>query len=450
MPIHSHVNLKNKPTILVLFGATGDLVARKLIPSLYLLYKGGYLPEKMHVIGFSRRDWSDSDFKDYVAQDIMQGKADHKFLEIFSYVSGTFQDLEAYKSLDAAVMDLDKKWNVCASKLYYLAVPPEFYLDIFENLAQSDLAETRVIVEKPFGKDLATSKALDAKLATLFDENQIYRVDHYLGKEVLQNMLYFRFSNNLLENNWDNSLIEQIDISFFEEDGVKGRGSFYDGIGALRDVGQNHMLQMLALTTMSDPLEFTTENIRENRAKILESLKILSSEEIKTNAIRGQCDDYTKEEGVANDSTTETYFKIQAFLDNNKWYDVPITLEGGKYLDKTDKKVIVTFRGKYKNKVIFDLDGPDVGVYIELYVKKPGLTNELEKRVFALPLCEDLEICKPANAYELLLLECIEGNQAFFVSTQEVNAAWEFVDPIIRAWQKNLVPLQKYEKGKIW
>lgn len=417
-----------------------------------------------NLIGFSRRDWSNNDLKEYITEVLAKNTSINptkeqltEFLSFFKYQKGDFSNLDDFKALGEVLGRVDDEWKTCSNKLYYLAAPPQFYEVIFEYLSKSGLTEpcgedegwTRVIVEKPFGRDLKTAQALDNLLSMLFKEEQIYRVDHYLGKEMSQNIMAFRFYNNLLEKNWNKDLINKIEIKVTENFGIEGRGNFFDGVGAFRDVGQNHLLQMLALVTMADPVRFTDEAIRQERAKVLKNLKVYGTNEVKENTYRAQYAGYTDLDEVESGSKTETYFKVRSFLNVPDWKDVPIILEHGKQLSKTDKKIIVHFAEKRdcQNRIVIDLEGEDAGIYIEFWAKKPGYTMELDKRVLSFSLCEEEGVCGTAEEYERLLSDCIEGNQTLFVSTEEVEAMWRFVDPIVTAWNSDVVPLEIYEKG---
>ena len=448
---HEH----SAPTNLVLFGITGDLVQKKILQALYSLYKKGHFPPLFNIIGLARKDMSDEQLREYVVEHL-KFEVQQEFLEYFSYVQGTFEDPGSYKKLHKLLGEIESEWDTCSNRLFYLAVPPSFYEVIFTNLDSSELMKpcsdadgwSRIIVEKPFGSDLGTAQKLEQLLSSLFEEEQIYRIDHYLGKEIMQNMIVFRFSNNLLEHSWDNSMIEKIEVKFMETLDIQNRGSFYDGVGALRDVGQNHMLQMLSIVTMSDPLELTSEKIRKNRATILDSLKLLSIEDVKNNTVRAQYNGYKDVEGVAPDSTTETYFRIQAEFDNNKWFGVPVILEGGKGFAKNELQTVVTFKGKHENKIVFNMEKKDMGIYVHLKSKKPGISTEVEDKVFAMPICDDPNECDFAFAYEKLLEDCFRGNQTLFVSTDEVMASWRFVDPILNAWrEENVSELKTYDLG---
>ncbi len=473
---------KNIPTILVVLGATGDLMAKKIVPALFSLHEKKELPDKFKLVGVSRRDWTDEDLKDHVRA-ILKVKAPHasrasvdSFLKLAIYHKVTFDKLEDHVTLNEKLKEIDGAWGICTNKLFYLSVPPQFYETIFENLHASHLTDgcspeegwTRVVVEKPFGKDEKTAKALDAKLAKLFKEIQIYRVDHYLAKETFQNIVAFRFFNNLFEDNWGNDLIEKIHIREFENIGVEDRGAFYDNVGALRDVGQNHLLQMLALTTMDQPVDLSANAVRAARAAILETLEPPREREVGQATFRAQYEGYRSVKGVAPDSETETYFRIRGSLSHPRWQGVPIVMEAGKRLvDPKEKKEIteieVIFRhprqclcaaftgshgekppgGHYKNSLIFHQD-PKEGITIRFWSKKPGFKMELEERIFEFDLRKTERKSQYTEEYEKLLLDCIAGDQTLFVSSKEISAMWRFIDPIIKAWQKSAVPLWRY------
>jgi glucose-6-phosphate 1-dehydrogenase len=268
---------------------------------------------------------------------------------------------------------------------------------------------------------------------------------------MMQNILAFRFSNTFLESSWNYQYIESVSIVVPEKFGINGRFTFYEGIGALRDIGQNHLLQMLALVTMEEPEDYSYKEIRKKRAKVLNNLHLLKREEISKSTYRAQYGSYKFEEGVKEGSTTETYFKIKTYIKNSRWKNVPIYLESGKKMETTDKKIYVTYREKMgkKNQVVFDLDGDDMGINIQFNTKKPGFEMDLENKVFTYSLCDDHEKCKLAGEYEKLLLDAIEGDQTLFVSNDEVKAMWKFIDPIINGWKDNLVPLEFYDDNAV-
>lgn len=461
---------KNIPTVFIIYGATGDLMGKKIVPALFHLYKKGKFPRMFKIIGFSRRNLTEGEFITYVKDLLIKHHkgalpedAD-KFLSYFMFQQGNFDEVSSYKTLAKRLGIIDGGWSVCSNKLFYLAVPPAYYKNISEHLASSGLTIpcgpdegwTRVIVEKPFGKDLQSAEELDTLLSKLFKEEQIYRIDHYLAKEMLQNILAFRFGNNLFEDIWNSKYIERIDIRTNESIGAEGRGPFYDGIGALRDVGQNHLLQMLALVTMENPKVFDSLHVRVKRAEALNTLGVLTKEEIKTKTYRAQYKGYCDIEGVAPESTTETYFKVAAFLDNSRWKGTHITLEAGKKLP-LKKEIVVTFKhptpcfcpkdgDHLENRVIFSLE-PKEGITIEFWSKKPGLEYKFTRRNLNFVYRKVNERLQYVEEYEKLLLDCISGNQILFLSTPEITATWKYIDPIVTAWNKNEVPLEFYKQG---
>ncbi len=487
------MNMNKTPTILVIFGATGDLARRKIVPALWHLFREKKLPSDFSVIGLSRRDLDERAFRDHIAGALAHhrkrkpAKADGAFLRLFGFVRGYFDKEEAYDALKREIEKRERGVGTRANKLFYLAVAPELYETVLTNLARSGLSGagapagripleaspdiesglprqwrgspltgwTRIIVEKPFGKNADTAQALDELLGTLFAEEQIYRIDHYLAKEMIQNILAFRFSNNLFEKNWSRETIERIDIRLWEKIGVEERGGFYDGAGALRDVGQNHLLQMLALITMDRPESFDAPALRRGRADILRTLAASSEQEIARTSTRAQYDGYRTIRGVAPDSHTETYFKVNAALTYPRWRGVAITLESGKRLGEQKKEIVITFRHPtpcmcpvgirehLRNKIVIALE-PEERITIHFWSKKPGFAYDLEERTLTFLLRGEAAHSQYVEEYKKLLLDCITGDQTLFVSTEEVREMWQFTDGIMDAWQKNLVPLERY------
>lgn len=468
------------PTILVILGVTGDLVSLKITPALYHLYQKNKLPERFRVIGFARRAWTKAFFHIHLAETLHahQGrkptaKEVHPFLKLFTYHQGDFSERADFTALAKNLKEIDDAWGMCSNKLFYLSASPFNYEVILHNLAAAGLSRscheqkgratpqsletgwTRIIVEKPFGTNLSTAQKLDRLLGKLFDESQIYRIDHYLGKEMLQNILSFRFSNNLFEENWTNKSIEKINIRAIEKLGVEERAGFYDKIGALRDYGQNHLLQMLALVTLDHPLNYDAESIRKRRGQILGALRRPTRKDIVRHTFRAQYEGYRDIAGVAQDSMTETYFNVQAFLNTPRWYGVPIYLESGKVMNESRKEIEITFRHPfpclcptnalehYKNRVLFRLEPKDE-ILIYFWAKKPGLEFVMEEQVLRFTFPDREKGTHGLEAHERLLLDCINGDQTLFVRTDEIISMWKFIDPIIRAWEKNLVPLKPY------
>jgi glucose-6-phosphate 1-dehydrogenase len=460
------------PTILIILGATGDLMQKKIVPSLFNLYEKNLLPKMLHIIGFSRRDWTDEQFKNLIKEILHAHHLDKSknseliksFINLWSYDNGNFDNKDDYRKLAVKLGYYDNQWHVCANKLFYIAAPPQHYESILKNLKSSNLTLpcsveegfTRVLIEKPFGKDTDTAMQLEKLLSDLFKEEQIFRIDHYLAKEMIQNILSFRFSNALFESSWSNKYIEKVQIRLWEKLGVESRGSFYDGLGALRDVGQNHLLQMLALITMDHPGSFNTIPIRSHRAEILKTLKTPDPIEVKNYTYRSQYRGYGQIKDVKPNSKTETYFKIRAFLNNPRWEGVPFILESGKRLKYARKEIIITFKQPdlcfcppnsnqtMKNRIIFQFE-PEEGVFVDLLSKKPGLLFKIKGAKFKYFYRENRRKKQYVEEYEKLLLDAIEGDQTLFVRSDEVVAMWKFVDPIISAWDKSQVPLNSYK-----
>ena len=458
------------PTTFIILGATGDLMRQKLIPALFHLYRTGSLPTFFQVVGFARDDLNREGFQQMV-REMAKAKVEASeeeitaFAKFFTYTKGTFEEKDGYTKLAEFLGYKDKSWKVCSNKLFYLAVPPQHYKTILKNLHSSGLGEpcspeegwTRIIVEKPFGKDLATAQELDKLLGKLFDEEQIYRMDHYLGKETVQNILAFRFSNSFLEPAWNKDWIESITIRLRYPEDIEGRGAFYDGIGALRDVGQSHMLQLLALFLMENPTTFEGDAVRKARAEVLNSLPTLKEKDLSLKTTRGQYKGYLEENDVAKDSKTETYFKIKASLNNSRWKGVKIILENGKAMEKEDGSVEVVFlhrspclcpdpNNHQKNVLRYEIQ-PIEQIIMKFWVKRPGSTMQLEERNFTFDYKQAFEGEEFADAYERLLHNIIQGDQTLFVSTEEIMASWKFVDSILRGWEKTNAPLVVYPKG---
>lgn len=458
------------PTILVIFGATGDLTRRKIVPALWHLFREKKFPPSFSVIGFSRRDLGEEAFRASVDTMVATHRAtsratgtDTAFINTFTYVQGFFGKKEAYLDLKKKIEEIERASGARANRLFYLAVTPDMYETVLNNIARSgigtsesdDAGWARIIVEKPFGRDAKTARELDELLASLFHEQQIYRIDHYLAKEMVQNILAFRFSNNLFERNWSRETIERIDVRLWENLGVEERGTFYDGVGALRDVGQNHLLQMMALITMDRPENFGASALRRNRAAVLRALATPSRKEIVETSVRAQYEGYRAIRGVAPDSDTETYFRTDASVASARWKGVRFTLESGKRMHERQKEMVITFRhltpclcplGRsehYRNKIILSLE-PEERISIHFWSKKPGFAYDLEERTLTFLLRGSTKRAQYVEEYKKLLLDCITGDQTLFVSTEEVREMWRFTDPIVDAWRKNLVPLLSY------
>lgn len=451
------------PTIFVLFGITGDLSRRKLLPALLSLYVRRKLPTHFSIVGFSRRTFTREEFRDFVRSSMNIKIGQYKeeevkhFLDHIKYVQGMFDAPEGYERLATALKEVDDSWGVGANRLFHLSVPPNYYNSILNHISSSGLADpnanpqggwTRILVEKPFGDDIHTAKELDKKLGSLFTEDQIFRIDHYLAKESLQNIIAFRFANSIFEPLWNAEHIDKIHIKLLEKIDIEGRGSFYDTTGALKDVGQNHVLQMLALIAMEEPEDFTAESIRRERARVLKSLETIEGKALSSQVVRGQYEGYMKEKGINPISTTETYFRIEAYIANSRWKNIPFYLESGKALKETKSEIDVYFKNPAdetrQNVLTFRIQ-PDEGIKLRFWVKSPGLGMNIEAKTLKFKYSESMVLADIPDAYERLMYDAILGDQTLFASTEEVIHAWKFITPIIDDW--HTIPLSFYPKG---
>lgn len=460
-------NQSISPTFLIIFGITGDLSRRKLLLALWHLYRRHILPQQFRIIGFSRRNFSDELFASFVYDtladtfDAVDTKVVKDFLNLFSYQQGHFDARERYEALGGYLQSLEHIYNAPANKLFYLAIAPTHYEITLQNLHDSGITKhsppaypARILIEKPFGRDIHTAISLDEKLGKLFSEDQIYRIDHYLAKEMVQNIVNFRFSNFIFEALWNNAGIEKVHIKLLETLGMEGRGVFYSDTGALRDVGQNHLLQMLAVIAMENPGKLDAQHIRHTRAKVLKQLRPI--EDFGRDIVRGQYDGFTLGEGVGSDVQTETYFKIRAFLDSPRWEGVPFILESGKRMKQKVASITVYFKQSpgtlciatdsrgCQNTVTFTLQ-PQEDISILFWAKKPGLSSELEPRTLHFSYRDGVSQEHLPDAYERVLYDCFSGDQTLFAGTDEVRAAWNFITPIIQGW--NTQQLHTYEQG---
>ena len=460
--------MSQKPLTIVIFGATGDLFQQKLAGALFDLHQKKMLPEKTEIVGFSRKPFSHDQFRAFI-QNALATRADGKVIEPEEFVSralyqqGDLGDKKSYELLGGLLAERDRLNGACSDKLFHLAVPPNLYETVFTRLSASGLAipcapglsdekkEWRgVLVEKPFGNNEKEAARLDRLLGKLFEEEQIFRIDHYLAKETMQNIISFRFSNGLFESLWSKSRVERVEIRFLKKDDVSGRGSFYDGVGALRDVGQNHLLQMLALVAMKNPGELKAGPIRKARTDALKKVGVRLS-----SVVRGQYEGYAQEKGVRPSSTTETYFKITADVQNNHWKGVPFILKSGKALKENDVSISVFFKPTpclcpegheraHQNVLTFGLEPKDE-ISVLFWAKRPGFDFQLEPRQLSFSFAEGVLAHQIPDAYERVLLDAIRGDQTLFASTEEVKAQWKIITPILKDWEK--LPLHSYVKG---
>lgn len=461
---------KHKPTTLVIFGATGDLSQRYLIPAVFDLFMRGLLPENTRIVGFSRRDWTHEKFKSFVREALIEkgyscAQESHPFFDHTFYVQGDLTEEQGYTNLATFLNESDDELGVCTNKIFHLSVSPRLYDTVFHKLSESGLTTpcadhraneeeqtwTRVLVEKPFGKDRKEAQHLDQVLGSLFDESQIFRIDHYLAKETVQNILTFRFANSIFEPMWNKDHIEKVEIKIHESIDLGERGAFFNGVGALRDMGQSHILQLLALVAMEDPREMNPNKLREERTKVLE--KVFVPEVSEKYITRGQYEGYRDIEDIPDDSQTETYFKLEAQVKNDRWKDVPFILENGKALDRRQTEITIYFKvvescvcppgdTEHQNVLRFIIQ-PKEEISIRFWTKKPGFGFELEPQEFAFDYA--FEEDEAPEAYQRVIYDAFRGDQSLFASTDEVKAQWDLIMPVLDSWKE--LPLHIYKKG---
>jgi glucose-6-phosphate 1-dehydrogenase len=445
------------PFIMVIFGATGDLAQNKLMPSLFALFKENLLPQDFFIIGFSRRDFATSDFHKYFETE----KEDVKwadFTKHLLYQSGSFEDISAYQNLEKQLEEIDKKLSASAARLFYLATPPDHYGTILDNLVKTKLSEgnsAKIIIEKPFGKDLETAINLDKKLAEIFDEKQIFRVDHYLGKETVQNMLAFRFANGIFEPVWNNKLIDHVQITFAQDEGIGMHGRFFDGIGMLRDVSQNHMMQLLAAVSMDQPKSFTKEDLRDARAKVIASIRLAEGDSI----VKGQYEGYQEEKNVSPNSQTETFVGMKLFVETERFKGIPFYIRAGKKMPKEVVEISVVFVQtchilfkefgcpEIGNVITFRIQ-PNEGISLRFIAKTPGAKLGLESVDMKFNYKESFGT-SGLEAYQRVLLDIFAGDQMLFNRSDELESSWELITKILKKWESEETGIKQY-KQETW
>lgn len=444
----------NSAFILVVFGATGDLMRNKLLPALVKLYNDKRLGEKFYIVGFARRPIENEEFRKMF-------KLDEDFAKHLYYQQGDFKDLEKYKELLKAFREFEKKEGSHLPRLLYLATPPVNYEEILNHLHKSNLSEgenTKIIVEKPFGKDLETAIALDKKISEIFEEKQIFRVDHYLGKETVRNMVVFRFANSIFDPIWNKKYIDSVQITLAEKKGIEARGRFFDGLGMLRDVGQNHLLQLAASVVMEQPKSFSKEGFRDARASAMSAIRCIEGDGISKQVVRGQYEGYRFEKNVATDSNTETFFAIKTYFDTERFIGVPFYLRAGKKMPKDRVEISLVFHQTchllFKEfgcpeigNVLKIIIQPDEGIGIRIVAKKPGARIALETVDLEFSYKERFgETTK--NAYEKLLLDIFAGDQMLFNRSDELESSWDFITKILNGWDHQKSKILNYKQGR--
>ncbi|MHB1986523.1 MAG: glucose-6-phosphate dehydrogenase [Acidimicrobiales bacterium] len=456
------------PCALVVFGVTGDLARKKLIPAVYDLGNRGLLPPGFVLLGFARRDWGDGDFEQLARkaaeehsrtpfrEDVWQRIADS-----VRFVPGAFDDDNAFDQLDRTLVELEESHGIAGNAAFYLSIPPAAFPVVLKQLARTQMADgaarggfRRVVVEKPFGHDLASSKELNSLVDSVFTPPDVFRIDHYLGKETVQNLLALRFANTLFEPVWNSNYVDSVQITMAEDVGIAGRTAFYDSAGAARDVLQNHLLQLLALTAMEEPVAFDAEALRTEKHKILNAISL--PEDLEASTVRGQYDQgwlagervrgYFDEEGIPPDSTTETYAAVRLGVETRRWAGVPFYLRTGKRLPRRVTEIAVIFKRaphlpfsktdtvELGNNQLVVRVQPDEGITLRFGSKSPGSSMEIREVSMDFLYGAAFTESSP-EAYERLLLDVLLGDKTLFPDHEEVEASWSVIDPLEEFWQ---------------
>jgi glucose-6-phosphate 1-dehydrogenase len=466
--------------VILLFGATGDLARRKLFPAVYSLYREGKLTDQFAVIGLARRQKTREQFhqdvlesiREFARHDVEKDEQFHEFISHFEYMSLNINDVDGFHQLRDLVEQQEQTFGLKGNRLFYLALAPELFGPVSANIRAGGLLETpgwtRLVIEKPFGYDLESAEKLNSQIREVFREEEIFRIDHYLGKEMVQNIEVIRFANAFFEPLWNNRYISNIQITLSETVGVEERGGYYDQAGALRDMGQNHILQMIAMMAMEPPSRLVSEDIRDEKVKVLRSLRLYETpEEVRRNVVRGQytagsikgkpVPGYREEDKVNPESRTETYFAAKVHVDNLRWAGVPFYVRTGKRLPVKATEVVVEFKNMPSG-LLFNQDNrlepnllvfrvnPLEGIYFKINAKKPGADWALLP--VAMDFCQSGQVgINTPEAYERLLFDAIKGDATYFTRWDEVALAWAFTDRIADAWRQSDEDLRTYAAG---
>lgn len=454
---------------LVIFGASGDLTRRKLIPAMFQLYRKGRLKEKLRIVGFSRSEFSHEEWREKLTESTQtfaganfDAQAWAEFAKRIYYHPGDIGQAEDFQSL-AKFLDEIERGESCG-RVYYLSTAPRFYQPAIEQLGAAGLAcedcdTRRIVIEKPFGVDLATAHQLNEDVHKVFNEHQVYRIDHYLGKETVQNLMVLRFGNSIFEPIWNRNYIDHVQITVAEEVDVGTRAGYYDSAGVMRDMIQNHLLQLLMVTAMEAPVRYEADAIRNEKVKVLQAVAPLSEEEIATHTLRGQYRGYLEAEGVAPDSNTATFAALKLCVHNWRWRGVPFYLRSGKAMSCRTTQIVIQFHAPphqlfagsgndpgMANRLVIQVQ-PAEGIQIHFQTKVPDAGMKTRQTDLDFNYHREFRDVMP-EAYERLLLDAMEGDASLFARADEVEAAWKICDPILKAWNtRQAPPLYAYDAG---
>jgi glucose-6-phosphate 1-dehydrogenase len=447
--------------VLVIFGASGDLTRRKLLPAIYNLAESGHLPAKFAIIGVARPPIREDAYRAQMREQVRGAEGEplepekwRRIEQHLHYLSGEFHDPQLFERLKELLGRLQSADGIAPNCLYYFAIPPDLFGDLATRLGEAGLTDEsqgwrRVIIEKPFGYDLESARALNAKLSRALRESQIYRIDHYLGKETVQNILAFRFANGIFEPIWNRRYVDSVQMTVAEEVGVETRGAYYDKAGAVRDIVQNHMFQVLTLVGMEPPISFRAEDVRDEKVKVLHAMMPLTEVDVHRVTVRAQYDGYTAEPNVAPESRTETYAAMRVFVDNWRWAGVPFYLRTGKRLAHRVTEIAVQFKRApftlfretpiecLEPNVLLIRIQPEEGISLSFHAKEPGPFDRLGTVRMDFNYAEYFK-SEPSTGYETLLYDAMIGDQTLFHRMDIVEAGWQVVDPILRAWQADV------------